>query len=87
MKKPDRDEQFISGIHNYCDRWCERCAFTARCQTYALEGEQDERSGPAEGLNDAFWKRLETSLQKSKDMITRLAQEQGISSEIGRAHV
>lgn len=81
MKKPDRDEQFISGIHNYCDRWCERCAFTARCQSYAMEREQDERSGPAEGLNDAFWKRLETSLQNSKDMITRLAQEQGISPD------
>ena len=22
----------ISGIHNYCDRWCERCAFTAKCE-------------------------------------------------------
>jgi len=20
---------FIVGVHNYCDRWCERCAFTS----------------------------------------------------------
>lgn len=26
---------FIPGIYNYCDRWCERCAFTSRCLTYA----------------------------------------------------
>ena len=24
----------IPGIYNYCDRWCERCAFTARCRVY-----------------------------------------------------
>ena len=23
------NEENISGIYNYCDRWCERCAFTA----------------------------------------------------------
>ncbi len=28
---------FIPGIHNYCDRWCERCAFTTRCRVYAIE--------------------------------------------------
>lgn len=28
---------FISGIYNYCDRWCERCAFTSRCRVYAIE--------------------------------------------------
>ena len=28
---------FIPGIHNYCDRWCERCAFSSRCRAYAIE--------------------------------------------------
>jgi hypothetical protein len=31
--KTDRIE-FIS---EYCDRWCERCAFTSRCSAYAVE--------------------------------------------------
>jgi hypothetical protein len=26
---------FIVGIFNYCDRWCETCAFTARCRVFA----------------------------------------------------
>jgi len=26
---------YIDGISAYCDRWCERCAFTARCSTFA----------------------------------------------------
>lgn len=26
---------FIVGVHNYCDRWCEACPFTSRCQAFA----------------------------------------------------
>ena len=26
---------FIVGIFNYCDRWCETCAFTSRCHVFA----------------------------------------------------
>jgi len=29
-----RNKRFISGIYNYCDRWCERCAYTNRCRVY-----------------------------------------------------
>lgn len=25
----------IDGVHNYCDSWCERCAFASRCVLYA----------------------------------------------------
>jgi hypothetical protein len=32
----------IPGIYNYCDRWCERCAFTAQCRVYK---DVDERGG------------------------------------------
>jgi hypothetical protein len=27
----------IAFISEYCDRWCERCAFTSRCAAYAVE--------------------------------------------------
>ncbi|MBE0638840.1 MAG: hypothetical protein IH598_09995 [Bacteroidales bacterium] len=33
----DSDEKFITGIFNYCDRWCERCDFTTRCRSFAME--------------------------------------------------
>jgi len=26
---------FIVGVFNYCDRWCERCAFASRCRLFA----------------------------------------------------
>ena len=33
-------EHIISGIHNYCDRWCERCPLTARCRVFAMSAER-----------------------------------------------
>jgi hypothetical protein len=33
------DEGFIPGIHNYCDRWCERCDFTDKCRVFEMEKE------------------------------------------------
>jgi hypothetical protein len=28
---------YIDGIAEYCDRWCEHCALTARCSAYAVQ--------------------------------------------------
>lgn len=33
----DTQDGFIVGVYNYCDRWCERCALTARCRVFAEE--------------------------------------------------
>lgn len=33
------NEGYIPGIHNYCDRWCERCDFTDKCRVFAMETE------------------------------------------------
>ena len=37
LKELAGDPQFISGVYNYCDRWCERCPLTSRCFVYATE--------------------------------------------------
>jgi len=37
---------FISGIYNYCDRWCERCALTSRSFLYATEPADSEANDP-----------------------------------------
>src|SRR5262249_49183045 len=39
-KIPSEDhdhDRFISGVYNYCDRWCERCRFNNRCMVYHME--------------------------------------------------
>jgi hypothetical protein len=51
--------QFISGIYNYCDRWCERCAFTQRCGNYAFGKELEEVMDDPDGAQQLFYKHLD----------------------------
>jgi hypothetical protein len=37
---------FIVGIFNYCDRWCEACAFTSRCRLFADMAEMEASRDP-----------------------------------------
>lgn len=37
---------FIVGIFNYCDRWCETCAFTSRCRLFADVAETEASLDP-----------------------------------------
>jgi hypothetical protein len=38
---------FISGVFNYCDRWCERCALTSWCRLFADSARFDASRDPA----------------------------------------
>ena len=59
MSAEPHEDGFISGVHNYCDRWCERCAFSSRCRAFAIEmtlavdGFEGELAAAAEGLESA----------------------------------
>ncbi len=30
-------KNYIEGIYNYCNRWCEKCSFTANCILFTNE--------------------------------------------------
>ena len=69
----------ISGIYNYCDRWCERCPFTSRCMVYASEKEDDDGDPQTRDItNEAFWRKLASIFEETKQMIADWAQETGI---------
>ena len=68
----------ISGIYNYCDRWCERCPLTSRCLVYATE-QEDDNSFPGNDLrNEAFWQKLSVVFQETREMIVEWANEAGV---------
>jgi hypothetical protein len=73
--------KFISGIYNYCDRWCERCAFTARCMVFAMEQADRQAPGKADSKNDAFWKQLEGSLKATTELLKEMFEERGIQPD------
>lgn len=74
------DPRFIEGIYNYCDRWCERCAFTSRCLLYAQEAADRQDDDPAlhDLQNEKFWEKLKQSMQQVREMIEMYAAENGI---------
>lgn len=69
---------FIPGIYNYCDRWCERCAFTSRCMNYATRQEEPPVSETPDLDSDAFWEQFQGVLQDSIDLLHKMAEEEGI---------
>lgn len=63
---------FIAEIHNCCDRWCEKCTFTARCRVAEKEAEMsdDER----DINNVAFWRNLTNIFAEAKQMLVQKAE-------------
>lgn len=57
------EDNYIDGIFNYCDRWCERCTFTSRCRLFhdlkELENEMKELVVRPDSDNLEFWNDLE----------------------------
>ncbi|PZX56485.1 hypothetical protein [Algoriphagus chordae] len=68
----ETNSTFISGIHNWCDRWCERCLFTARCRVFEKEQERD-----LENPED-FWKTLSDNFKETLSMLHAMAEKHGI---------
>ncbi len=69
----------ISGIYNYCDRWCERCPFTSRCLVFATEKEDEDESPESRDItNQSFWRKLGSIFQEAQEMITSWAEEAGV---------
>jgi hypothetical protein len=83
LREIARRRDFISGIYNYCDRWCERCPLTGRCLVYATEQADDVSADPeAHDINSAkFWSRMESIFQEAHEMILELAEEAGLDRE------
>lgn len=64
------ESQHIPFIYEYCDRWCERCAFTQRC---AVANEEAKLSRTQKDFtNEAFWQDLS---EKFKNVIEALSQQ------------
>ncbi len=73
-----KEPEFIRGIFNYCDRWCERCRFTDRCRVYHSEQEYMKRHPYNDDDNDAFFAHLAKIFEETKQVLEQKALEMGI---------
>lgn len=73
------EDQFIPGIYNYCDRWCERCPLTHRCRLYANEQEENALyPASRDPENKAFWERLGAKLVETMQLLQEAAADMNI---------
>jgi hypothetical protein len=72
------DPRFISGIYNYCDRWCERCSFSNRCSVYAMDEERQDDPEARDITNNKFWAKLSSIFQQTRQLIESWALENGV---------
>jgi hypothetical protein len=77
------DRDFISGIYNYCDRWCEKCPFTSRCRVYFTEAADGDLDDPEvhDINNEKFWRKLESIFREAHEKIAAWAEEAGVDLE------
>lgn len=78
LKKLARDPKLISGIYNYCDRWCERCQFTSRCLNFESSKEFFNDNEISDPNNKLFWEHLTEVFKVTHEMLNEMAKEQGI---------
>jgi hypothetical protein len=78
FRKIADDPQFVEGIYNYCDRWCERCRFRLRCANYSISEQQLLQDGPEADADGSFWENVNEMFEVTVDMIREIAEEKGI---------
>ena len=68
----------ISGIHNYCDRWCERCTHTKHCSVFKMEEFHAKEVRSRDIKNNEFWESVSFNFQLTANLLQEMAEEAGI---------
>lgn len=74
-------EEFISGIYNYCDRWCERCRLRNKCSLYDKEQKRiSEHESRGEDPYDwnTILEDIKDEFAETLKLIRKAAEKQGI---------
>lgn len=75
------ESDFIDGVYNYCDRWCERCPLTSRCRLFAMEQEAFDTPESRDPENEAFWDGLHNVFEQTREMLAEMIREQGLDPD------
>jgi hypothetical protein len=78
LKELAKKERFITGIYNYCDRWCERCPQTSRCLNFSISEEKFRDPETHDIQNEAFWRKLSEVFGETLELLEETAKKRGI---------
>ena len=77
-----QNPNMISGIHNYCDRWCERCPMTSRCSVFAITESENAEHPHSDMENEEFWNHLHEMFSLAIEMAKEWATKNGVDIEV-----
>jgi hypothetical protein len=75
-------KDIIPGIHNYCDRWCERCTHTSHCSVFKIEQEMSRTNEEFDVQNEKFWNSLSEMFKATAELMQEAMQKFNINPEI-----
>lgn len=75
------DKDFIHSVHNYCDRWCDRCKLSDKCSVFYLENEMLKIANEDQSEIDPF-KNLKNTLSLTNELLKDQLKEHEIHVEI-----
>ncbi len=78
IKNLAQNPDLIPGIYNFCDRWCEKCAFTSQCMNFAMEKEFWPDQASKDARNEDFWEAMSRIFEVTMELLHDLAREKGI---------
>lgn len=61
--------KFIVGIHNYCDRWCEKCLFTDKCSVYQIDEEREKNRKTDDDFAEIVAENFQIVLEMMEDIM------------------
>jgi hypothetical protein len=70
------EDKFIIGIHNYCDRWCEKCQFTSRCSVFQIDEERARKRAEQGKSENDFTEIVAENFQIVMDMMEDLMEDE-----------
>lgn len=80
-----RNSRLIPGIYNYCDQWCERCAFTSRCLHYLIQhdkGKEGDKGCRDQEKRKIVWEELKETLDETIELLEELMRAQGLDPDL-----
>ncbi|MEZ4959888.1 MAG: hypothetical protein R2830_08720 [Saprospiraceae bacterium] len=74
----EENEHYIDSIYNYCDRWCERCKYTARCYSFQMDVEDGIDPLYKDLSDEEIWAQVGKRLAQTFELLRQHAAEAGI---------
>lgn len=74
-----KSDKTIPAIHNWCDRWCERCVFIERCAVGIVEMKRWQRDNPM--TDEEVWAEVSDNFKEALSMLDKMIRDAGLDPE------